>query len=1430
MELDIFDKGKEYISASRAAEKLGYASDYIGQLCRARKVPGRLIGRTWYVDLPSLAAHKATRQLGKKKNSNPSPIALTAPLVSSSTIVFERDDRPLLPPLIKFTPPPVPRERRVVRDAVAFALSLTIALSAGFATLDRTSPVVAENMGNRLAKVSLTSEGYARGLARDAAATQVAAVSFFNLLSESAGFITESFRTLREIAFSRPRTDEGQLVFPRATPRTPLASTEVASTLDTSALRSELQASLESYIQAQISTLATPAPRIVYQTSSPTINTTVIREEILLADTRPTVTRQSSSDVDTLSRALTRLRDGTTFTNSTVSGTFSGTADLTALTFTNATGTNLYVSGLASTTEFRANTSSIGNLTSVFGTFTNLLVNGSTTLQNFSAQYASTTQIGSTGNAYFATSGGNVGIGTTNPSTKLEVSGGLLVTGSTTLQAFGATYASTTQIGSTGNAYFATAGGNVGIGTTTPWTRAGNVASKLDLTSSGTIFLTLHNTTTAQESEIVTDGTGLYLDVTGHTTATNNNIIFRTNATNGSYAVPERMRINSDGEVGIGITDPQGILHVRGSPAFGSVKLSPVSDNAGSVMAFTMDAAGTDTNDMWVVGQGGWDNTGDFTIGNENNGAGGNVRFLIEKSGNVGIGTSTPERKLDIFGTSNNDNSLRLKSNTAAVNATIALDAPATGESRVDFMAGGNNRNILYRPQNSDDTRFFSYAGGIGDFATFEYSTGMVGIGTTNPGRRLHVYGTEAIIGKFENTSTDATAVTITNTDASPQTWGIATAGSGHQMGDGTFYISNETTLAFPFAIDTNNQVGIGGIADPTKRLHVFAASGGEDGVVIENNSGGVSSSAMLRLTTGTGLNTAAILRFDANNSTRPGHLFITQPGNFPISFATQDTERLFIKGDGNIGIGTTTPIAKLTVNPAAGDANQFFVGSSTATALNSSLIIKNDGKIGIGTANPDGRLHLAVDNPDDSAVAVLQAAKSSNPVNILAFRTSRGTVANPTASQSGDILGGMSVKGYGASAFPASGRGAYLIKASETWTNSAQGTNHVWLLTPPTTTTESERMSLTSSSFSVSVDDPTDSSALIVTVAKLSSNPVAGSFFRTSRGTLANPSAVQAGDFIGGFGAKGYGATGYSASGRAAVFAAAQQNWTDSAHGTYLYFETTPSDSTTQSEKMRLTGEGRLGIGTTSPWRTLSVHGTAAFTGLSNNGTGYYACVNTAGGGSELATSTTACGASSIRYKENVADLTYGLNEVLALRPVSFDWKKDFMPGGTPQVGFIAEEVETLIPEVIGRDNQGTVMNLDYAKLTSVIVRAVQELYAQLTEIKNTVLAFAEKIISKEIVATEKLCIGETCVTEEQLISLLAGSGQSSSGIVTTTPPQEGASPAPETPAEEPEPQQDTETEPVQEGESPAPTEPPVEEPVGEDTSAPAEEAPVTP
>lgn len=96
---------------------------------------------------------------------------------------------------------------------------------------------------------------------------------------------------------------------------------------------------------------------------------------------------------------------------------------------------------------------------------------------------------------------------------------------------------------------------------------------------------------------------------------------------------------------------------------------------------------------------------------------------------------------------------------------------------------------------------------------------------------------------------------------------------------------------------------------------------------------------------------------------------------------------------------------------------------------------------------------------------------------------------------------------------------------------------------------------------------------------------------------------------------------------------------------------------------------------------------------------------------------------ASDIRLKENVEDLNYGLKDVMNMRAVSFDWKDK--RNKTHDIGVIAQEMETIIPEVV---NEIDTLNsdgehhktVDYAKLTSVLIKAIQEQQQQINELKE--------------------------------------------------------------------------------------------------------------
>ena len=72
MDQEFFFNGKKYLSSKKAAKLTGYTHDYIGQLCRAKKVDGKLVGRTRYVDIDALEEYKQLYNGVNKNNSKAS--------------------------------------------------------------------------------------------------------------------------------------------------------------------------------------------------------------------------------------------------------------------------------------------------------------------------------------------------------------------------------------------------------------------------------------------------------------------------------------------------------------------------------------------------------------------------------------------------------------------------------------------------------------------------------------------------------------------------------------------------------------------------------------------------------------------------------------------------------------------------------------------------------------------------------------------------------------------------------------------------------------------------------------------------------------------------------------------------------------------------------------------------------------------------------------------------------------------------------------------------------------------------------------------------------------------------------------------------------------------------------------------------------------
>jgi hypothetical protein len=88
-------------------------------------------------------------------------------------------------------------------------------------------------------------------------------------------------------------------------------------------------------------------------------------------------------------------------------------------------------------------------------------------------------------------------------------------------------------------------------------------------------------------------------------------------------------------------------------------------------------------------------------------------------------------------------------------------------------------------------------------------------------------------------------------------------------------------------------------------------------------------------------------------------------------------------------------------------------------------------------------------------------------------------------------------------------------------------------------------------------------------------------------------------------------------------------------------------------------------------------------------------------------------------RAKRDIEDLPYGLEEVLALRPRCFKWKSS----DDKVLGFIAQEVEPILPEVVVEKSNG-MYTMHHKDIISVLTKAIQEQQDIINELKARVEA----------------------------------------------------------------------------------------------------------
>ena len=189
------------------------------------------------------------------------------------------------------------------------------------------------------------------------------------------------------------------------------------------------------------------------------------------------------------------------------------------------------------------------------------------------------------------------------------------------------------------------------------------------------------------------------------------------------------------------------------------------------------------------------------------------------------------------------------------------------------------------------------------------------------------------------------------------------------------------------------------------------------------------------------------------------------------------------------------------------------------------------------------------------------------------------------------------------------------------------------------------------------------------------------------------------------------------------------------------LVFSTTADGASSPTERMRIAQDGRVttkggGTGATVAFNVTNSADTALFNvrndGLIGTGTTTNSPFNftTASAANMFVDSNGLVyrSTSSLKYKKNVADVSFGLQELLALRPVTYQSKAEG-DGETVYAGLIAEEVDAAgLQEFVQYADDGTPDALAYGNMVALCIKAIQEQQAVIADLQAKVSVLESK------------------------------------------------------------------------------------------------------
>ena len=101
----------------------------------------------------------------------------------------------------------------------------------------------------------------------------------------------------------------------------------------------------------------------------------------------------------------------------------------------------------------------------------------------------------------------------------------------------------------------------------------------------------------------------------------------------------------------------------------------------------------------------------------------------------------------------------------------------------------------------------------------------------------------------------------------------------------------------------------------------------------------------------------------------------------------------------------------------------------------------------------------------------------------------------------------------------------------------------------------------------------------------------------------------------------------------------------------------------------------------------------------------------------------------SSARFKQNISQWTRQAKQFLALKPVTFRYKKELDPESIPQFGLVAEEVAQIDPDLVVKDDQGNPYTVRYEAVNAMLLNEFLKEYRTAQQQEEEIAALRAKL-----------------------------------------------------------------------------------------------------